>query len=47
MRGWTTYGKTLSTHDAEQQRLNTLLMTNSPCPRADGSRQALRRWSRR
>ena len=32
VRGWTTYGKTLSTHDAEQQRLNTLLMTNSLLP---------------
>ena len=30
--GWTTYGKTLSPHDAEQQRLNTLLLTNAMLP---------------
>ena len=30
--GWTTYGKTLSAHDAEQQRQNTLLMTNVLLP---------------
>jgi len=30
--GWTTYGKTLVPHDAEQQRLNTLLLTNVMLP---------------
>ena len=30
--GWATYDKTLSGHDVEQQRRNTLLMTNSLVP---------------
>ena len=30
--GWTTYGKTLSPHDANQQRENTLLLTNVMLP---------------
>ena len=29
---FTTYGKTLSPHDAEQQRVNTLLLTNAHLP---------------
>ena len=32
--GWTTYGKTLSPHDAEQQRVNTMLLTNVMLPAA-------------
>jgi len=30
--GWTTYGTTIVPHDAEQQRLNTLLLTNVMLP---------------
>lgn len=30
--GWTTYGKTLSAHDANQQRCTTLLFTNALLP---------------
>ena len=30
--GWATYGKTLSTHDADQQRLHTLLFSHAMLP---------------